>query len=32
VRPYIKHVNVGSRSLYPVKELEKWLDRNAHGA
>jgi hypothetical protein len=29
VSPNVRVVRVGSRRLYPVAELQKWLDRNA---
>lgn len=31
VRPHIRRVEVGSRLLFPVADLQRWLDRNARG-
>ena len=30
VRPYIKRVDMGSRMLFPVAELERYLSDNSH--
>lgn len=32
VRPFVKHVSLGRAMLFPVTELQAWLDRNARGA
>lgn len=31
VRPFIRHVAYGRRMLFPVSELEAWLDKKARG-
>jgi hypothetical protein len=31
VRPYVRCVHVGAVRLWSVRELQRWLDDNAHG-
>ena len=31
-RSQIPHTRIGRRVLFPVRELERWVDRNTHGA
>lgn len=31
VRPELKCVYIGRRRLFPVTEIQRWLDRNSHG-
>jgi hypothetical protein len=31
VRPHVKRVDMGRRMLFPVTELQRWLEKNARG-